>query len=220
MSHEEPKVKLQHLVLLLLVIALGAGCDKNNRRAESNDSPVATAKQAVEAEASNVAIAGAEGVEGDPTARPMPPVGTKVEVTPEVWEGILTDEQFRVLREEGTERAFTGPLLKVKDPGTFHCAGCNAPLFVTETKFESGTGWPSFYEPIADRVGSKEDRKFGMVRTEVHCDACGGHLGHVFEDGPEPTGLRYCINSVSLNFRPESLPAPPEGVAPSLKSTQ
>lgn len=167
-----------------------------------------------------VVIPGVKDIKGDPTSRPMPPVDATIELSPERWQDVLTDVQFEILREEGTERAFTGPLLDVKEPGTFHCAGCNAPLFKTETKFESGTGWPSFYAPIDDRVGTKPDNRYGMVRTEVHCDACGGHLGHIFEDGPEPTGLRYCINSVSMNFRPDSLPEPPSGIAPELKPTE
>jgi peptide-methionine (R)-S-oxide reductase len=211
--------------IIILGLATSVACDRNNRPDASTDSPgVSAGEEGDEAEAmaatGAAGMPGAEGVEGDPTTRPMPPVGTEIDVPPETWKALLTDEQFHILREEGTERAFTGPLLKVKDPGTWHCAGCNAPLFKTETKFESGTGWPSFYAPIEGRVGEREDKKFGMSRTEVHCDACEGHLGHVFPDGPEPTGLRYCLNSVSVNFRPAALPDPPVGVTPELKSTQ
>ena len=116
------------------------------------------------------------------------------------WQQELTSEQFRVLRKHGTERAGTSPLDKTYDAGMYTCAGCGQELFSSETKFNSGTGWPSFYAPLEDRVGTTEDRTLFMVRTEVHCNNCGGHLGHVFKDGPRPTGLRYCINGVSLNF--------------------
>jgi peptide-methionine (R)-S-oxide reductase len=118
------------------------------------------------------------------------------------WKKILTPEQFDVLRKEGTERPFTSPLNKEKRKGTFTCAGCDLPLFSSETKFESGTGWPSFYAPLDDAVRVNQDWSFGMVRDEVHCRRCGGHLGHVFNDGPKPTGLRYCMNGVSLKFVP------------------
>ena len=119
----------------------------------------------------------------------------------EEWNKELSAEEYHVLREKGTERAFTGKYYKNKEDGTYYCAGCGNPLFSSETKYESGTGWPSFYEPISgDKVATETDRSFGMVRTEVHCAKCGGHLGHVFEDGPQPTGLRYCLNSVSLKF--------------------
>jgi len=116
------------------------------------------------------------------------------------WRAQLSPEQYRVLREHGTERAGTSPLDKEYGPGTYRCAACELPLFSSETKFDSGTGWPSFWTPIEDAVGTSKDRSFFMVRTEVHCRRCGGHLGHVFEDGPRPTGLRYCMNGVSLTF--------------------
>jgi len=119
------------------------------------------------------------------------------------WRARLTPEQYKVMRGHGTERACTSPLNAEKRDGTYHCAGCNQPLFATSAKFESGTGWPSFYQPIqADAVGSSEDRGYGMLRTEVHCGNCGSHLGHVFPDGPPPTGLRYCMNGVALTFQP------------------
>lgn len=119
----------------------------------------------------------------------------------EEWKKILSPLEFRVLRQHGTERAFSGDLWDHKDKGTYVCAACELPLFSSETKFKSGTGWPSYFKPInTSAVGSTVDRTYGMVRTEVHCSRCGGHLGHVFEDGPEPTGLRYCINSASLDF--------------------
>ena len=120
------------------------------------------------------------------------------------WKETLTPEQFHVLREHGTERAGTSPLNFEKRSGTFKCAGCGQPLFTSDTKFESGTGWPSFTDPVPGSVEATEDRSYGMLRTEVHCSRCGSHLGHVFPDGPPPTGLRYCINGVATNFKPEA----------------
>ncbi|HLO89226.1 MAG TPA: peptide-methionine (R)-S-oxide reductase MsrB [Nostocaceae cyanobacterium] len=118
------------------------------------------------------------------------------------WKSILTPEQFHVLRKHGTERAFTSPLDKHYEPGTYVCAGCGQPLFTSETKFNSGTGWPSFYQPIEGAIATTVDRSFFMTRIEVHCSRCGGHLGHVFNDGPAPTGQRYCMNGVALKFTP------------------
>jgi peptide-methionine (R)-S-oxide reductase len=127
----------------------------------------------------------------------------KVQKTESEWREELTPEQFKVLRQHGTERAGTSPLDKVYNQGTYECAGCGQPLFTSDTKYNSGTGWPSFYAPIEGAIETTVDRSFFMVRTEVHCSRCGGHLGHVFNDGPRPTGQRYCMNGVSLDFVPE-----------------
>ena len=116
------------------------------------------------------------------------------------WHQKLTPEQFNVLRKHGTERAYTSPLDKQYGNGTYVCAACNLPLFNAETKFDSGTGWPSFFNPIEGGIGTTVDRSLFMSRTEVHCHRCGGHLGHVFDDGPKPTGNRYCMNGVALKF--------------------
>jgi peptide-methionine (R)-S-oxide reductase len=120
--------------------------------------------------------------------------------TDDDWRKTLTPEQFHVLREHGTERAGTSPLNYEKRSGTFSCAGCGKPLFTSDTKFESGTGWPSFFAPIDGAVATTSDRGYGMTRVEVHCANCGGHVGHVFPDGPRPTGQRYCMNGVALAF--------------------
>lgn len=118
------------------------------------------------------------------------------------WKKLLSPEQYKVLREQGTERAGTSPLNYEKRAGIYQCAGCQLPLYSSKTKYDSGTGWPSFYAPLDNAVGTSEDRAFFMVRTEVHCRRCGGHLGHVFDDGPPPTGKRYCMNGVALLFVP------------------
>jgi peptide-methionine (R)-S-oxide reductase len=153
-----------------------------------------------------VAIAGAAWLTRYLLRRPeaMAATNEKFEITKTdaEWQQILTPEQFRVLREHGTERAGTSPLDKEYGKGTFTCAGCGQPLFVSDTKFNSGTGWPSFYAPIEGAVATTVDRSWFMTRTEVHCSRCGGHLGHVFNDGPRPTGQRYCMNGVALNFIP------------------
>ena len=132
---------------------------------------------------------------------PSPTNTTTVMKTDEEWKKELTPEQYRVLREAGTERAFTGAYVDNHEKGVYYCAACHQALFTSDTKFDSGTGWPSFYQPVENgAVTEHTDSTFGMKRTEVTCSRCGGHLGHVFDDGPNPTGLRYCMNSVSLDF--------------------
>ena len=123
------------------------------------------------------------------------------------WKAKLSKNQYWILREAGTERPGTSPLNKEHRKGTFACAGCDQALFASETKFDSGTGWPSFYDHLPNAIGTTTDRSYFMVRTEVHCSRCGGHLGHVFNDGPKPTGLRYCMDGLALNFKPVATPA-------------
>ncbi|MCE9523769.1 MAG: peptide-methionine (R)-S-oxide reductase MsrB [Alphaproteobacteria bacterium] len=136
--------------------------------------------------------------------RPAAAAGAKFEITKSEaeWRKILTPEQYYVLRDHGTERAGTSPLDHEKRKGTFSCAGCDLPVYSSETKFDSGTGWPSFWKPLPNAIGTSVDTSLFSTRTEVHCRRCGGHLGHVFEDGPAPTGLRYCMNGVAMKFKP------------------
>jgi len=135
-------------------------------------------------------------------APPDPDTIEPVRLSEAEWKERLEPKAYKVLREEDTERAHTSPLNREKRAGTFHCAGCGLLLFRSEWKFDSGTGWPSFYDVVKPHIGTKVDRKLFVQRTEYHCARCGGHQGHIFEDGPEPTGLRYCNNGVALEFRP------------------
>lgn len=167
------------LMALLSVVLLTVGCGR---------CVVTTRSTATGADNSAATL-------GDPT------MSNKVIKTEAEWKQSLTPEQYRILRQKGTERAYTGEFWNTKDAGTYRCAGCDEVLFESDTKYDSGCGWPSFYAPAKTNViAEAEDRSHFMVRTEVLCSKCGGHLGHVFDDGPQPTGLRYCINSAALKF--------------------
>jgi len=156
----------------------------------------------IAAAASGFRVATAQANEETMTTKTK--VAFEITKTPDEWRKLLTPEQYSVLREHGTERAGTSPLDKNYAAGLYECAACSLPLFSSETKFNSGTGWPSFYKPLDNAVGDTVDKSYFMTRTEIHCRRCGGHLGHVFEDGPPPTGLRYCMNGVALKFVPKA----------------
>lgn len=153
-----------------------------------------------------VGLFGFRGVFGEPARATERKVSQKFEIekTDAEWRAQLTLGQYHILRQHGTEPPFSSALLKEHRKGTFACAGCGLPLYSSATKFESGTGWPSFWKPLDNAVGKSTDTTLGMARTEVHCRRCGGHLGHVFDDGPKPTGLRYCMNGLALVFHPAS----------------
>jgi len=152
--------------------------------------------------AATAAISAAGWLSGSPLGGQEKTKVFEVTKTEDEWKTLLTPAQFRILRKHDTERAGSSPLDKEHRKGTFHCAGCDLPLFRSEAKFDSRTGWPSFTAPIDNAIGTSEDRSFFSTRTEVHCRRCGGHLGHVFDDGPAPTGLRYCMNGGAMTFRP------------------
>ena len=145
----------------------------------------------------------AAGLLAPRTAAAAAAASYEIEKSEEEWARALTPEQYQVLRKHGTERPFSSPLDREKRAGTFHCGACDLPLFSSTAKFDSGTGWPSFFEPLPDAVGTAVDKSLFVTRTEVHCRRCGGHLGHVFDDGPKPTGLRYCMNGVAMRFAPD-----------------
>lgn len=176
---------------LLCVAMLATGCAQASSQSNAESQPTTATSEQL---AAQFGIRAALN-----TFDEAPAVGERVDVPEEQWESLLTDEQFRVLRRDGTEYAHSHALNDNHFAGTYRCAGCAAPLYSADNKFDSGTGWPSFYQPIEDgRVGEDADGR----RTEIHCASCGGHLGHVFSDGPEPTGLRHCVNGTSLVFEP------------------
>lgn len=195
-----PKLILPALPFALLaLIATLPGCDRSQAQR-------APASQAVRTPSPRTP----RTIKPSPKLKPSaPPVGQTISLPDSEWRKTLNPTEYRVLRQQGTERAFSGDLWNHKGDGVYTCAGCGAPLFDSDTKFKSGTGWPSFYTPIqAGRVSEHADQTHGMTRVEVRCSRCNGHLGHVFDDGPRPTGLRYCINSAALDFEPVAAAAP------------
>lgn len=200
-------MKAHHLALFFFALSstLLLGCEPTKARdttpVETSTSAEPMAAQALTREQSQPPALGEDVKTIKEALAQFPASSPPVKLSEQAWKKRLSDEAFYILREKGTERPGTGELLKNKAYGIYTCGGCGAPLFASTTKFESGTGWPSFYEPIEQgRVAEEVDDALGMRRTEVLCERCGGHLGHVFNDGPEPTGLRYCINSEAMSF--------------------
>lgn len=187
---------------IIFAVALTFGCNNQapEKLSEQPDSEVRTVRPKNQKRLKQTPSEHLETLKN----RPIPELGSKTTMSDEDFQSLLSDEEFKILRKQGTERAFSGEYNDHKEVGTYHCRACNAPLYTSETKFDSRTGWPSFWDAIEGRVETRPDNSYGMTRTEIVCAHCDSHLGHVFDDGPEPTGLRHCANSLSLVFHPET----------------